>query len=189
MRTGFRAGDGERQHAVSFYGDDIILILQSSFHHEELRGTEQQPVFLKQIGIDDGIGYSSLILDAEKNKTFGGAGTLAANDASSNTQMLSIRDAAKVAGFVNAHRIHARPVIGHRVRPDCHTSAAKVCDQAFFLIHGTQRRTSVGFGQSVKQGTGMADGAFDLPECVAAMKLGHNSRLLGALPLIKTWFP
>ena len=88
MRTGFGAGDGERQHAVSFYGDDIILILQSSFYHEELCGAEQQPVFLKQIGVDNGIGYSGFVLDAEKNETFGGAGTLAANDTSSNTQML-----------------------------------------------------------------------------------------------------
>ena len=126
MRTGFGAGDGERQHAVSFYGDDIILILESAFYHEKLRGAEQQPVFLKQIGVDDGIGYSGLILDAEKNETFGGAGTLAANDASSNSQMLPVGDAAEVAGFVNAHRLHAGSMIGHGMRPNGHAGTAKV---------------------------------------------------------------
>jgi len=65
-------------------------------------------------------------------------------------------------------------VIGHGMRPDGHASAAKVRDQAFFLIHGAQWRISVGLGQPVEQWTGIADGAFDLPEGVAAMKLGHR---------------
>src|SRR5579863_9013747 len=123
---------------------------------------------MKQIGIDDGIGYSSLILDAEKNETLGGAGTLAANDTSPNPQMLPVGNATEVTCFMYAHRIHTRAVIGHGMRPDGHACTVEVRDQAFFLIHGTQRGISVRFRQSVEQWAGIANGAFDLPQCVTA---------------------
>jgi hypothetical protein len=46
----------------------------------------------------------------------------------------------------------------------------EVGDQALFVVHGLERRGRVGFGLGFEQGASDADGAFDLPEGVAAMK-------------------
>jgi hypothetical protein len=84
--------------------------------------------------------------------------------------MLSVGDVAEVTGFADAHRLHSCAVISHGVRADGHTGAAEVGDQPFFRIHGAQRGARVGLGQFIEQRAGVADGAFDLPEGIAAMK-------------------
>src|SRR5271170_5159830 len=84
--------------------------------------------------------------------------------------MLSVRNAAEVAGFVDAHLFHSCTVVSHWVRADSHAGTAEVGDQAFFRIHGAQRGVDVGFGEFVEQRAGITDGTFDLPEGIAAMK-------------------
>ena len=70
-------------------------------------GSHQPAIFLKQVGHNDGIGDSSLVLQTEKDEPFGGAGALACNYTSPNPQIFAIANASKIAGFVDSDRIHA----------------------------------------------------------------------------------
>ena len=90
MRIGLSPGDRQGHYPARFHRDNVVLILQNPFHHQELLRSQQETVFLEQVGHDNGIGDSSLVLQAEKDKTFGGAGTLACDDASANSQKLTI---------------------------------------------------------------------------------------------------
>jgi hypothetical protein len=56
------------------------------------------------------------------------------------------------------------------VRADSEAGAVEVGDQALFVIHGLEWRGGVGLGMIFEQRARAADGAFDLPEGIAAMK-------------------
>ena len=56
------------------------------------------------------------------------------------------------------------------MRAHGHAGAAEVSHQPLFGIHGTQRRFDIRLGEFVEQRPGVADGALDLPEGIAAMK-------------------
>jgi hypothetical protein len=56
------------------------------------------------------------------------------------------------------------------MRADGESGAVEVSDEAFFVIHGGERRGSVGFGILFEQWTGRTDCGFYLPEGVAAVK-------------------
>ena len=126
---------------------------------------------VKQIGRDDGVGHSGFIFQTEKNKSFCGSGTLADDDASSDAKALAVGNIAQFAGAADAHGIEPVTAIGHGMRPDGESGAVEVGDQAFFVVHGLERRRRIGFGQFFEQRSGRANGAFDLPEGIAAMKL------------------
>jgi hypothetical protein len=53
---------------------------------------------------------------------------------------------------------------------DGEACAVEVGDQALFLIHGSEGRTFIGLGMLFEEWAGGADGAFDLPEGVAAVE-------------------
>ncbi len=56
------------------------------------------------------------------------------------------------------------------MRADGESGAVEVGDQALFVIHGLKGRRRVRLGLLFEQGAGGADGAFDLPEGVAAVE-------------------
>lgn len=64
MRCSLGTGDVQREHAFRLDGNNVILVLQNTFHHEKLLGTHQQPILLKQPGINDGVCYSGFIFQA-----------------------------------------------------------------------------------------------------------------------------
>src|SRR6266849_3359993 len=175
VRTGFGLRDRERQHALGLHRNDVVLVLKGPFHYEELLGSQQQPVFLKQVWSDDCIGHPGFVFQAEKDETLGGARTLAGDDASSNAQMLAMGNAAEFARSADSHRFHPRAVISHGMRPDGHASAAEVGHEALFIIHGPQWGFGVRLRQFIQQRARMADRALDLPEGVAAMKFPVSS--------------
>ena len=50
VRTGFGFGDEEGLDAFSADGDYVVLILQDAFYGEEALASEQQAVFVEEIG-------------------------------------------------------------------------------------------------------------------------------------------
>ena len=54
---------------------------------------------------------------------------------------------------------------------DGQACAVEVGDQAFFLIHPVQGRALIGFGVLFEEWAGGADGAFNLPEGIAAVEV------------------
>ena len=103
VRDGFGFRDEQRQHAFGFDGDDVVLILQDAFDGEKFLAGQQQAILMKQVGCDDGVGHAGFIFQADKHKSFGGAGTLADDDAASDAQPLAAGKVAQIAGAANAH--------------------------------------------------------------------------------------
>jgi hypothetical protein len=56
------------------------------------------------------------------------------------------------------------------MRADGESGAVEVGNQTLFLVHGLEWRRGVGLWLVFEQRAGAADGTFDLPESVAAMK-------------------
>ncbi len=56
------------------------------------------------------------------------------------------------------------------MRAHGHAGATEIGHQSLFRIHRTQRRFGIRLGKFVEQWSGVTDGAFDLPEGVAAME-------------------
>jgi len=102
VRTGFGLGDEEGKDAFGFDGDDIILILQNAFDHEKAFGDQQKAIFVEQVGMDDRIGDSGFIFEAEEEKAFGGAGTLASDDAASDAEALTVSEGFERRGGADA---------------------------------------------------------------------------------------
>jgi hypothetical protein len=57
------------------------------------------------------------------------------------------------------------------MRADRKSGAVEVGDQALFLVHRSEGRALVGFSVLFEEWAGGADGAFDLPEGVAAVEV------------------
>ena len=57
------------------------------------------------------------------------------------------------------------------MRADGQACAVEVGNQALFLIHGGEWRAFIGLGVLFEEWAGWADGPFDLPEGVAAVKV------------------
>ena len=170
VRGGCGAGDVERQHAFGFHRNDIVLILEDALDEQKLPGGDQETMLLKKVGGNDGIRHPGFIFQAEEDKSLGGAGTLAGDHASANTESLSAGHVAEIAGGAHLHTAEARAMIGHGMGADGESGAMEVGDQTLFGIHGLQGRRSIGLRVLIEQRSGEADSALDLPESVAAVE-------------------
>ena len=117
-----------------------------------------------------------------KTKTFGSAGTLAAMTHPAMRRSPSIGNAAEFAGFVIPDGFHAGAVIGHGVRADrhvrCRGNRPPAALRYSWDAAGIWCRAQV----AVEQRAGMTDGAFDLPERIAAMKVSESLEFSGHWP-------
>jgi len=89
VRGCLSSSDGEWKNALGFDGDDIVLILEYALDHQEALGDEENPIFLNKIGMHDGIGDAGFVFNAEEYESLGGAGALARDDATADSQALS----------------------------------------------------------------------------------------------------
>ena len=89
MRAGLRVGDGKRKHAFGSDGNDVVLILEYALDHQEALGDEENPIFLYEIGMNDGVGDARFVFDAEEYESLGSAGALTGNHATADAQALS----------------------------------------------------------------------------------------------------
>src|SRR5947209_16090101 len=88
VRGGVSFRDRQGKNAVSFHRNDIVQILEHTFDHDEFLADQEQTIFLKHVGSDDGVGYTSLIFHAEKDKTFCGSRPLTHNHTARNSHPL-----------------------------------------------------------------------------------------------------
>src|SRR5436305_1477207 len=126
MGTGFGLRHGERENALSFYGDHVVLILQDAFDHQETSGTQENTITLQQIRVDDGVRDAGFIFEAEEYKTSGRHGTLACDHASTDTQAASAGNGVEAGSGMNAQCLHFGTAMGHGMRAGGHASAMKV---------------------------------------------------------------
>src|SRR5689334_16348960 len=101
---------------------------------------------MKQVGRDDGVGNSGFIFQAEKDKSLGGAGALADNNAASDAEALAAGNTAQFAGATNAHGIEPGAAISHGMRADGESGAMEVGDKTLFLVHGLEWGRSIRLG-------------------------------------------
>ena len=164
-------GHIERQYTFGLNRNYIVLILQDALHHEEATGDQEDAVLLNQIGIHDGIGNPGFIFQAEEYETFCGSGSLARDHASADPEAAAARHRLQTGGGMNAECLHFGTTISHRMRPDGHTGAMEVGDQALFVGHLMERGRSIGFWELFQERSGPANCLFHLPQRIATVKL------------------
>src|SRR5271165_3658649 len=103
---------------------------------------------MKQVGSDDCVGHSGFIFQTEKNKSFGGSGTLAHNDAASDAKPPAVGNITELTGAANAHGIEPFPAVRHGMRSHGKTGAVKISHQALNMIHRLERGRRIGFGKT-----------------------------------------
>jgi len=167
--AGFGLRDGERENAFRFDRDHVVLILQDAFDHKEASGTEENTISLEQIRVDDGIGDAGFVLEAKEYETFGGARTLASDDASADTEAPAAGNGGEAGSGMDAECFHFGTAVRHGMRTSGQTGAMEVGDEALFVSHALQRGRGVGFGEFFQQRAGAANSFFDLPEGVATV--------------------
>src|SRR3979490_319192 len=147
MGRGFRPGYEQRKDAFRLYGNHIVLILQDAFDGQETFAGQQKTVLVKKIGGNDRIGYPGFILQADKDESFGSAGTLASDDAASDAQALAAWNRAEVAGTANALSVEPGAAVGDGMRSASEARAVKIRYQALFIVHGFEGRRRIWHGQ------------------------------------------
>src|SRR5271157_2830224 len=141
MRSGRGLGDAERQDALGFHGNHIVLILQLSFNEQELLTDNHQTVLRKQIWSDDGIGDASLIFEAEEDEALGGAGPLARDYGAGDSNLLAVGNALQLRRRADAQGLHLRAAIGHGMRAEGEPRAREVRHQALLGSHDGKGRS------------------------------------------------
>src|ERR1700735_5561328 len=91
----------KRSELHRLHVNHLILILQRSFHQQKPRAGDDDLIRFVHIGRDDDVGNARLVFHGEKNKSFGGAWTLAGDDASGGTHPLAIATDAPLSGGEN----------------------------------------------------------------------------------------
>ena len=114
-----RGGGGQfvRRHggdAAGFDDDDVVGVLHGAFYFQKRFLRDDEPQFLEKFGRDDGVAHARFIFQADENKTFGRAGTLAANDVAGNPHYLPVPGLGKIARGPNARQLRAHQ--GHGMR-------------------------------------------------------------------------
>jgi len=171
VRGGFGFRNKQGQHALGANGDDVVLILKNSFDGQKALAGQQQAILMKQVRRDDGIGHPGFIFQADEDESLGGSRALAGNDAASDAETPPAGNVAQFNGTANAHGIEPRATVRHGMWADGETRAVKIGDQALFVVQGLERRRRIGFRLLFEQRSGDADGAFHLPERIAAVKI------------------
>src|ERR1051325_11210944 len=131
---------------------------------------QQEPVAVEEIGSDDRIGDTGLVLETEEDEAAGGAGTLAANHAAGGADTAAVGQALQVAGADDSLGVERGAAVAPGMRADRQASAVKVGHQALLVGHARQRRRDVGLIELVEQRPGTSRGAGDLPQRIATMK-------------------
>ena len=97
---------------------------------------DDEAVFLKGGGGDEGVGDAGLIFEADEEMTFRGAGALAADDLASEGEPLSVFAAKQIAGTPDVGE--SVPQIGHGVRACGEVQGIVVCLEALCGGHGVE---------------------------------------------------
>lgn len=156
--SSFCAGDGQWLDANGFDGDDIVLILQLALDEQELLVDDDHMVSREELRRDDGIGDAGFVLEAQKNKTLRGARALTGDHRSGNADMSPVRELGQLDGGANALALQCGAMVGHGMRANRHSGAAKVGDEAFFRGHGEERRECRNIEPQRRRGS--AEGCF-----------------------------
>lgn len=139
VRSGFGACDVQRLNAFHFHGDDVVLILQTSFDQQKLVMDDNGMILLENLRCDDGVGDSGFVFKVEENETFCCSGTLARDHSSGEAHVRSMRQMLEFDGRAHASPLQFGTVVRERMRAHGHTGAAKISDQSFFNGHGSER--------------------------------------------------
>ena len=75
--------------------EDVFAGLETAGDLEERFLGDNEAEFFEKFGADDGVTDAGFVLEADEDNAFGGAGALAANDVSGNTDDLALAPARK----------------------------------------------------------------------------------------------
>jgi hypothetical protein len=171
------AGEVERLDDRGFDGDDAILVLQRAFDDEERVVHDGGVIFLEELRLDDDVRDASFVFEAQKDKTFCGAGALANNDGACHADKCAVTKRGETRRRQNSAAVEFRAMMRHRMVANGETGTVKIGDQTFFVIHRIERREK-GSGTRVfccdivrEEFTCGTSGSLDLPQSAAAMNV------------------
>src|SRR5207237_7385800 len=121
--------------AITLDAGDAVVLLQPAFDDQERAGEDGAAVALEGVGIDDDVGDAGLVLQAEEDESFGGAGALADDAEPAGADALAAAQAGKLAGGVDVQGAQAFALEGHRMGSDGHAGAAQVGGDAVAEVH------------------------------------------------------
>ena len=120
---------------LGFHRNDVVLILQDSFDHQESATGEQYPVPFINIRRHNRVGDAGFIFQAKEEKSFGRPWSLSGDDATGNACEPPVRDCLQIARPLDVHSIPFSPVVSHGMTSNGEPGTMKVGNQAFFIGH------------------------------------------------------
>ena len=90
MRPDFQGAVQQSTQARRLHMNHIVLILERTFDEKEFAACHYQPVTFVEIGCDDHVCDSCLVLHGDEDKAFGGARPLPSDDATGCTDKFAI---------------------------------------------------------------------------------------------------
>src|SRR5579884_2385478 len=88
----------EWPNLAGFDQNNAVGILHLTFDEQESFFGDHEAETLEHVGIDNGVGNAGLVFQADKNKSFGGAGTLTADHVAGNLDNRPMRRTRQIDG-------------------------------------------------------------------------------------------
>ena len=71
--------------------DDVVLVLERTFHQQKAAARDHQAIALVEIGRNDDVGDAGFIFHGDKDESLGRAGTLARDHAAGRAHKFAMR--------------------------------------------------------------------------------------------------
>ena len=117
---GVAAGElavGEGFDFFGFNDHDVVGVLDLAFDDEKVFLRDEEALFFEELRRDDGVGDAGFVFEADEDKTFGGAGSLTANDVAGDANALAVAGFWEIRGAPNIFELGTQQ--SHRVRAGC----------------------------------------------------------------------
>ena len=133
---------GQRVDTASLDDDDASGILNFTVDGEKRFLSDSKPSLFEKLRIDNNVGNAGLVFEADKDKSFGSAWSLAADDHSRDMNMLSIPALRQIARQGDIMQPRANK--SHRMTSRGDAGAGKVGIESFKGIHRSKRQRRSG---------------------------------------------
>src|SRR4030095_6789940 len=103
-------------HTRDFYRNYIVDMLQTTFDEEKFAANNGEAILREQVRRDDGVGNAGFIFEAQEDKPFRSAGTLACDNGTGDADISPIANVGEIDGANDIEGVQYRPIVRQRVR-------------------------------------------------------------------------
>ena len=121
---------------LGFDEDDVVDVLDAAFDEEEGFLSDEEALLIEKLRGNDGVAGAGLVFEADEDESFGGAGTLSADDVAGNANVAAMTGAREVASAPDIGERRADE--GHWMRAGGEAGAVVVGGEALSGVHGRE---------------------------------------------------